>query len=246
VTASADCQNIEPFRTARTNPMKRFLLTLSCVLTIAGAAFAQGSFSTDQSNYNISGLIGSFNVTISLSVPSPTNLSSFDLFLQSNSTGANQFTITNTVSVLDPAGASPATSPQDPSTFTTDPSFPGATYVNNYDQGFGYANSDPNSPTLDEPISGTTALETLTFSYNFASPPAPNTTFAFSTTPSGTTGPAYKGSYYYSDDLSTFNPADQANFTVTFTAVPEPSTWFAGIVSLGVVGFAMLRRRARA
>ena len=226
--------------------MKKLLLTLSCVLTIAGTALAQSSFSTDQSNYNISGLTGSFNVTISLTVPPPTNLSSFDLFLQSNSTGANQFTITNTVSVLDPAGASPATSPQYPSTFATDPSFPGATYVNNYDQGFGYANSDPNSPTLDEPISGTTALETLTLSYNFASQPAPNTTFTFSTTPSGTTGPAYKGSYYYSDDLSTFNPADQANFTVTFTAVPEPSTWFAGIASLGVIGFATLRRRARA
>ena len=226
--------------------MKRFLLTLSCVLTIAGAAFAQSSFSTDQSNYNISGLTGSFNVTIRLAVSSPTNLSSFDLFLQSNSAGANQFTITNTVSVLDPAGASPATSPQDPSTFATDPSFPGATYVNNHDQGFGYANSDPNSLTLDEPISETTALETLILSYNFASPPAPNTTFTFSTTPSGTTGPAYEGSYYYSDDLSTFNPADQANFTVTFTAVPEPSTWFAGIASLGVIGFAMLRRRARA
>src|SRR5207248_560217 len=226
--------------------MKNVLLMLSCVLTVASATFAQSSFNTDQSNYNISGLTGSFNVTISLAVPFPTNLSSFDLFLQSNSTGANQFTITNTVSVLDPAGASPATSPQYPSTFATDPSFPSATYVNNYDQGFGYSNSDPNSPTLDEPISGTTALETLTFSYNFASPPAPNTTFAFSTTLSGTSGPAYKGSYYYSDDASTFNPADQANFTVTFTAVPEPSTWLAAIASLGVIGFAMLRRRAGA
>src|SRR2546430_16273689 len=140
--------------------MKKLLLSLSWVLAIAGAAFAQSSFITDQSNYNISGLTGSFNVTIRLAVSSPTNLSSFDLFLQSNSAGANQFTITNTVSVLDPAGASPATSPQDPSTFATDPSFPGATYVNNHDQGFGYANSDPNSLTLDEPISDDSSGDT--------------------------------------------------------------------------------------
>jgi len=226
--------------------MKNVLLMLSCVLTVASATFAQSSFNTDQSNYNISGLTGSFNVTISLAVPSPTNLSSFDLFLQSNSPGANQFTITNTVSVLDPAGASPATNPQYPSTFATDPSFPGATSVTDHDLGFGYANSDPNSPSLDEPISGTTALETLTVSYNFASPPASDTTFTFSTTPSGTTGPAYKGSYYYSNDLITFNGADQANFAVTFSAVPEPSTWLAGLASLGVIAFAMARRRARA
>jgi PEP-CTERM motif len=226
--------------------MKTLLFMLSCVLTVASTTFGQSFFNADQSNYNISGLTGSFNVTISLAVPSATNLSSFDLFLQSNRPGANQFTITNAVSVLDPAGATPATNPQYPSTFATDPSFPGATYVNDHDLGFGYANSDPNSPTLDESISGTTALETLTVSYNFASPPASDTTFTFSTTPSGTTGPAYKGSYYYSDDLSTFNAADQANFTVIFTAVPEPSTWLAGLASLGVIAFAMMRRCAGA
>jgi PEP-CTERM motif len=218
--------------------MKNPFLTLTCVLAMGGAAFAQSSLSTDQPNYNIMESSGSFNVTINLTTTAP-DISSFDLFLQSNSAGANAFSITAVTPVFAAVdfgsyADSPHTGP-----FATDPSFPGATYVTTHDSGFGY--------TQDEPISGTVSLETLTISYSFGSTPAPGTVFTFSTTPSGTAdSPAYKGTFFYQGENSgfAFTPInDPATFTATFTAVPEPSTCFAGIAALGVIGYTMLRRR---
>ena len=78
--------------------MKKLLVILACVAVLPFAAYAQSSISSNQANYNIAGSTGSFNVTFTLATTA-TNISSFDLFLQSNSPGVNNvFTITNTVS----------------------------------------------------------------------------------------------------------------------------------------------------
>lgn len=219
--------------------MKKFLLALTCVLAMAGAAFAQGMLGTNQLNYNITGTSGTFNVTFTLSTTQP-NISSWDLFLESTSTGANQFTITGNTPLN--GADTPAVSPRTPSSFATDNSFPGSppALVNDKDQGWGWGAADQ---TIAD---GSIDLVTLTFTYNFFSTPTPGTTFTFSTTPSGATSPAYKGTYFYSNDFGDFNTVPQDSFSVTVTAVPEPSTWFAGIAVLGVIGFTMLRRRSRA
>ena len=46
-----------------------------------------------------------------------------------------------------------------------------------------------------------------------------------------------------SDTSFSDNPLAQTSYTITIAAVPEPSTWLAGIAALGVIGFTMLRRR---
>ena len=220
--------------------MKKHVLTLTCVLAIAGAAFAQSMLSTDQLNYNITGTSGTFNVTFTLSTTQP-NISSWDLYLESNSTGANQFTITGNTPLN--GADTPAASPRTPSSFATDTSFPGSppTLVNDEDQGWGWGAADQ---TIN---GGSIDLVTLQFTYNFGSPPTVGDVFTFSTTPSGTGSPAtYKGTYFYSNDFGTFNAIPQDSFTVTVVPVPEPSTWLAGIAAAAVIGVTMLRRRARA
>jgi hypothetical protein len=217
--------------------MKKLLLSLSCILAIASAAFAQGTLSTNQLNYDISGTSGTFDVTFTLSTTQP-NISSWDLFLQSNSIGANQFTITGNTPLN--GADTPAVSPRTPSSFAIDNTFPGSppTLVNDQDQGWGWG-------AADQTISGGSIdLVTLQFTYNFSSPPAVGDVFTFSETPSGSGSPAYKGTYFYSNDFGTFNAIPQDSFTVTVVAVPEPSTWLAGITAAAVVGVTVLRRRA--
>jgi hypothetical protein len=217
--------------------MKKLVLPLSCILAIASAAFAQSTLSTNQLNYDISGTSGMFNVTFTLST-TQANISSWDLFLQSNSIGANQFTITSNTPLN--GADTPAVSPRTPSSFATDNSFLGSppTLVNDKDQGWGWGAADQ---TISD---GSIDLVTLQFTYNFSSPPTVGDVLTFSTTPSGSGSPAYNGTYFYSNDFGTFNAIPQDSFTVTVVAVPEPSTWLAGIVAAAVIGITMLRRRA--
>ena len=123
---------------------------------------------------------------------------------------------------------------------------------------FTYQNYDPDGagtrPTadlgwsyaIDQTINGSISLETLRITYNFGSLPTPGTMFTFSTTPTGTAGDYHSYFYQGEDNGLALTQADQTSFTVTFTAVPEPSTWFAGIAAAGAICFAMLHCRQTA
>ena len=232
--------------------MKKLLLTLSWVLTIAGAAHAQSSWSLTPSTPTLSGLTGTFTVTVALSTTA-SNVFNFDFFLGSNSAVADAFTITDVSSLQ--GAANSAGFPTFPDQFLapTNPANP-----QNY--GFAYTQYDPDDPdpndtdgdrslndsglvyTSDKAVSGGAInLETITFSYNFASL-APGTSFTFMTTDGTTTSPGFN-STPYSDGGDTLIPTDQGSFTVT--EIPEPSTWLAGIAAIGVIGFTMRRRHVR-
>jgi hypothetical protein len=228
--------------------MKKLLLTLTCAGLMSSAAFAASSFTTNMTNYIISGTSGSFNVTISLNTNVST-ISSFDLFLGSNSAGANAFSIFSNTSLQ--TGSASAGSPSYPDAFAA-PTMPAnpANYFTfeNYDpDGAGSRPTDDLgfSYSTDKTISGgTIQLETLNITYSFGSAPANGTTWTFSTTPSGSTNPAPYGSYFYSNNLQTFNSTGQGMFTVTF--VPEPATWsLLGLSGLGTIGLNVLRYRRR-
>src|SRR5437870_6094016 len=78
--------------------MKKLLLILTSTVFMSGAAFAAGTWTFTPSTTSISGLTGSVDVTLSLTTTSA-NISSWDMFLGSNSAGANAFS-------LDPATTS--------------------------------------------------------------------------------------------------------------------------------------------
>lgn len=56
----------------------------------------------------------------------------------------------------------------------------------------------------------------------------------------------YSGFGWSSTALSDQAFSDQAAINVNITAVPEPSTWLAGIGAAGVIGYSLLRRRQTA
>jgi hypothetical protein len=217
--------------------MKKLALIAALAGLSVTSAFAAGTLTATPSTNQISATSGTFNVTVSLS-SAATNISAFDLFLQSNSAGANAFTITNTVPVLDAAEPpTRATTPQFPDTFTTTGSTQSGFFQNTHDQGFAYG--------TDQTLSGSTTLETLTISYNFASAPAPGTSFTFGTTASGANSPNTKGTYFYSDNFATYNQiTTPGSFTVS--VVPEPAT--CSLLGLGATGTFLLQllRKRRA
>ena len=221
--------------------MKKLFLALVCVAVMATAVSATNTITASPSNSNISSTSGFFDVTFTLST-TVTNISSFDLFLQSSTLGVDSGNFTITVTTPSTPGT-PADSPQNPDLISTSSTYGvGSTARNNHDQGFSYA--------TDQTINNTFSLETLRITYNFASLPATGTTFTFATTPSnagsdfGTNPDATPSTHFYSDDFGSLNTIDNApTFTVTVTAVPEPSTWLTGIGALGVIAFTTLRRR---
>lgn len=217
--------------------MKRIALITALAAGLSlSSAFATGTITLTPSSSQISNSSGSFNVTVALSGATANNISSFDLFLQSNSTGADSFTITNTTPVLDSANATRATTPQFPDPFTMTGSTQSGFFQNTHDQGFAYGDGD-------QTLSGPTTLETLQISYNFGSAPANGTTFTFGTSASGAGGPNTKGTYFYSDGFATYNQiTTPGSFTVT--VVPEPATWsLFGLGGIGTFALQALRRR---
>ena len=67
--------------------------------------------------------------------------------------------------------------------------------------------------------------------------------FSLSGAPAGTYTLQTTLNSIVSDTSFNDNPLAQTSYTITIAAVPEPSTWLAGIAALGVIGFTMLRRR---
>src|SRR2546429_5928705 len=93
VTASADCQNIEPFRKARTNPMKKLLLlSLSAAALLSYQASAQTTISITGTSGSINPTIGStFDsaITLTISGTPPADVESVNLLLETPTTGAS-------------------------------------------------------------------------------------------------------------------------------------------------------------
>src|SRR5437870_870138 len=156
--------------------MKKLLLTLSWVLTIAGGASAQSLWSLTPSISTLTGLSGTFTVTVALNTTA-SNVSNFDLFLGSNSAGADAFTITGVSSLQ--GAADSAGFPTFPDQFLA-PTTP----ANPQNYGFAYTQYDPDDPdpndangdrslndlglvyTNDKTVNGGAInLETITFSY---------------------------------------------------------------------------------
>jgi hypothetical protein len=93
---------------------------------------------------------------------------------------------------------------------------------------------------ITNPGTLTLPFDTLRFT---ADPSTPAGTYNFY----ATLGPfAPQGTAVFDSNGTEFDLTSNPLFTITITEVPEPSTWFAGIAALGVIGFTILRRRATA
>ena len=138
--------------------MKKLFLALVCVAVMATAVSATNTITASPSNSNISSTSGFFDVTFTLST-TVTNISSFDLFLQTSTPGVDSGNFTITVTTPSTPGT-PADSPQNPDLISTSSTYAvGSTARNNHDQGFSYA--------TDQTINNTFSLETLRITYNY-------------------------------------------------------------------------------
>jgi hypothetical protein len=207
--------------------MKKLLLTLALV-SVATRAFAQFT-TTDLFTFTPSTQVVSSNSSFTIqvgvtgsAVPSP--LDGFDLWLVTSSANSGLFSITNVTYAA-------------PFTFFTSPSTPDAISTpaasgfvrNSNDLGNASSNSanDPTAPYNNTP------LATITISTGALSA---NTTYTFFSSTSTNAGSQF--SDLIDQDAATYETAATA---FNITTVPEPSTWFAGIGALGVIGHTLLR-----
>jgi len=112
----------------------------------------------------------------------------------------------------------------------------------------GFLVSDP-SLDLGANISGSAITNSGTLTVTFdtlrftAAPNTPAGTYDFY----ATLGPFDpQGTAVFDSGNSEFDLTSNPVFSITITAVPEPSTWFAGLGVAGVLAFTMLRRRLTA
>ena len=222
--------------------MKKLLLGLAATCS-AGALFAQTQalMLSDNGNYggtNLSGFFNSndtFTLQVSLSLTGWTtadiSATSLSYWLQVPTALAPFITITaNSYSTF-----TDSQNPEVPKTFTdsfgASPGFmTDKTATNSGDLGGLLGDND--MPIQD----GTYLITTITFALNNA----PSGPYALATTslPS-------KVSVVGDDTFGPGHVIPEADYMINIIAVPEPSTWLAGIASLGLIVFAMLRRLAR-
>jgi len=222
--------------------MKKLLLGLAAICT-GGALFAQPQTLTlsDNGNYNGSNQSGFFNSTDTFALQVSLSLSDW------TTADINAISLSYWLQVptaLDPyiriTGNSYSTftdsqNPEVPKTFTdsSGASLGFMTEKTATDSGdLGALLGDNDVPIQD----GTYLMTTITFALNNA----PSGPYTLSTTTLPT-----KVSVAGDDTFAPGHVIPEADYTINVVGVPEPSTWFAGIASLGVIGFAMLRRLAR-
>jgi hypothetical protein len=81
------------------------------------------------------------------------------------------------------------------------------------------------------------AVDTVTFTVISAPPPGVYDFYA-------TLGPYdSQGTAVFDSEATEFDLSSNPLFSIRVTAVPEPSTWLAGVGVVGVIGYTMLRRR---
>jgi hypothetical protein len=207
--------------------MKKTLLISSVALCLlAQAALAQSpyTFSISPFTQTVSG--GTFQVTLSLTDSSNTaanNAFQFDLYIATAAANSGLFSITSAVGQgVWTAGGPGAVFPD---TLNSTAGGNASFVINNSNMGFG-ATSAQTGP-FTQPV------EVINFSYTAA----PGT-YSFSTTTSLNAGT------FFSDVSNSVGGVQEANpGTFSITVVPEPSTWAMSVLGVGVIGYAMLRRR---
>ncbi len=221
--------------------MKKFLLTLTCVSLMAGAAFSQTasfSFNDNIGTANSGTYTMTQTFTVDLYATFDFTALGYSVWLEAPTANgfASSLSITNYayMTFIDP----------------TDNGFPKA-FTDSSGARPGYLTDtdtviNPQTGTQDQGDLGATSPATAAGTYKVGT-----ITFSLSNAPAGTyvlytTTLSPKGSEVNEgapDFTSHFAPA--ADYTITITsAVPEPATWsLLGLGGLGSVGMMMLRRR---
>jgi hypothetical protein len=216
--------------------MKKTLLLVLALVCVASYAFAQ-STTTDMFTFTPSTQFVSSNSTFTIQVgvtgsdTNPNPLDGYDLWLVTSSTTSSLFKIT-AVTYDAPYNAFNSNIPGGGDSFSTAAS----TGFNRNSVDLGNISSDPGSDAT--PPFTNTSLETLTISTGSLTP---GTTYTFFSSTSTNAGSSFSD---LEDQTSAQFQTPESSFTIT--TVPEPSTWFAGIGALIVIGYTVLRRRQAA
>lgn len=226
---------------------KLLLLSLSAAALLSYQASAQTTIS-------ITGTSGSIDlsttnlfdsqITLTISGTPPPDVAGVDLLLRTPDTGNNSAGGYFTVYFLSGSNSFPqsdsASSFGNQDTFTMAGTGPNSGYLITENQDLGASSSGNPVANTGSNINNL-EVDTLRFT---AAPNTPSGTYNFYAT-TGTFdefGSDVRDSSGTEYDL-TSNPL----FTITVvTAVPEPSTWLAGVGVLGVIGYTACRRRATA
>jgi hypothetical protein len=219
-----------------------FIFTFAVAIALAQAAWATSTISASPSTQNVAPN-STFQVTFSLAVTGdandPSTVKGVDLFLQAlNSQNGGQVSNLFSIASQTPATGWLAAGPGDyPDPFQTSMVHSAGNAENTEDQAVTRTN---NSGALNPPFTAT-AFETLTFNIGAA----PAGTYNFSTTaPTSTSDP--RGTHITDASGAYFIPTNQASFSITVSAVPEPATCsLFGLGMLGAVGVNLLRARRK-
>jgi PEP-CTERM motif len=222
--------------------MKKLFLILAAIVSLASyQAFGQTISVTGQ---NVTSSAGAFvDITLTLNITGTNsigNVESVNMLLRALTAdgGQNFFTLSNVTPIAPFTLANNGA----PSTFNA----PGDSFNTGYtvsDTGIDMGSNAPAATAPTVASSGTTsfAFETVRFT---AAGGTPNGVYHFGVSLGGLAGA--QGSWIDNSADATFDINSAPDFTITVEAVPEPSTWLAGIGAAGVIGYTMLRRRQTA
>jgi PEP-CTERM motif len=224
--------------------MKNLLLSLSAAALLSYQASAQTTISITGTSGSINPTIGSIfgsTITLTISGTPPADVESVNLLLETPTTGANSGVQYFTVSATSGSASFPTlNNPGSVNVMfnTAGDSFNSSRTVS--DPGFDLgANIGAGSPVTNSGSDiNNLAVDTVTFTVISAPPPGVYDFYA-------TLGPYdSQGTAVFDSEATEFDLSNNPLFSITVTAIPEPSTCLAGVGVLGVIGYTMLRRRA--
>jgi len=226
---------------------KLLLLSLSAAALLSYQASAQTAISITGTSGSIDLSTTNFfdsQITLTISGTPPPDVAGVDLLLRTPDTGNNSAGGYFTVYFISGSTSFPqsdsASSSGNQDTFTMAGTGPNSGYLITENQDLGASSSGNPVANTGSNINNL-AVNTLRF---IAAPNTPSGTYNFYATTG--TFDEFGSDVRYSSGTEydlTSNPL----FTITVvTAVPEPSTWLAGVGVLGVIGYTVCRRRATA